>query len=61
MLGSSDLKLIESMIKREQRVIDTYSRYILQIKDPQTQIDLQKLMSNHINQKKTLLSLMEEQ
>ena len=61
MLGSSDLKLIESMVKREQRVIDTYSRYISQIKDPQTQIDLQKLMSNHINQKKMLLSLMEEQ
>lgn len=60
MLEKNDLMMLESMVKREQKLIDTYSRYISQIRDPQTQIDLQKLMSGHINQKNTLLSLMEE-
>ncbi len=60
MLEKNDLKLLDSMLRKEQDIIATYNRYISCIKDPQTQIDMQKIISQHKNQYTMLLRLLEE-
>ena len=56
MLDKENLKLVERLMKREQRIINEYESYISQIRDPQTQIDIQKLLAQHKNQYSVLLN-----
>lgn len=56
MLDKENLKLVERLMKREKRIINEYESYISQIRDPQTQIDIQKLLAQHKNHYSVLLN-----
>ncbi len=58
MLDKENLKLLDKLLIREKAIISEYESYVTQLRDPQTQIDIQKLISQHKNHYSLLLKQM---